>query len=75
MEEYEISLEFILYAALQLRKQHKTDLVKLAKEVTGIYFLCLFVITIIVIYIKRSLTVAVVRKTPLLVFLKFFVHC
>lgn len=65
MEEYEISLVFILYAALQLRKQYKTDLVKLTKEVTGIYFLSLFIITIILIFIKRSLTVAVVRKTPI----------
>lgn len=54
MEEYEISLVFILYAAIQLRKQYKTDLIKQTKEVTGIYFLCLFVITIILIYILNA---------------------
>lgn len=44
MEEYEISLVFILYAALQLRKQYKTDLVKLTKEVTGTSCVCLLLL-------------------------------
>lgn len=40
----EISLVFILYAALKLRKQYKTDLVKLSKDITGIYFLFLLLL-------------------------------
>lgn len=44
MEELEISLVFILYAALQLRKQYKTYLVKLTKDITGMYFLFLLLL-------------------------------